>query len=93
MRSGSACFTHVSRCDGLPGSARESPPLTGRSGTQRARRLRSRRTVGTSAPWPSSLPSDLLAMERVTGIEPALSAWESVPSGLLHGLTCKAACP
>ena len=26
MRSGSACFTHVSRCGGLPGSAREAPP-------------------------------------------------------------------
>ena len=45
MRSGSACFTHVSRCDGLPGSARESPPLTGRSGTQRARHLRPRATL------------------------------------------------
>ena len=27
-------------------------------------------------------------VERVTGIEPALSAWESVSSGLLCGLTC-----
>jgi hypothetical protein len=45
MRSGSACFTHVSRCDGLSGSARESPPLTGRSGTQRARHLRPRATL------------------------------------------------
>jgi hypothetical protein len=45
MRSGSACFTHVSRCDGPPGSARESPPLTGRSGTQRARHLRPRATL------------------------------------------------
>ena len=45
MRSGSACFTHVSRDDGLPGSARESPPLTGRSGTQRARHLRPRATL------------------------------------------------
>jgi hypothetical protein len=32
-------------------------------------------------------------VERVTGIEPALSAWESVPSGLLSGLTCGAGCP
>jgi hypothetical protein len=29
----------------------------------------------------------------VTGIEPALSAWESVPSGLLCGLTCGGECP
>jgi len=33
------------------------------------------------------------AVERVTGIEPALSAWEAVPSWLLHGLSCKEACP
>ena len=32
-------------------------------------------------------------LERVTGIEPALSAWESVRSGLLCGLTCAAGCP
>jgi hypothetical protein len=32
-------------------------------------------------------------VERVTGIEPALSAWESVQSGLLSGLTCAASCP
>jgi hypothetical protein len=29
-----------------------------------------------------------LLVERVTGIEPALSAWESVRYRLLHGLTC-----
>jgi len=33
------------------------------------------------------------AFERVTGIEPALSAWESVPSELFYGLTCGAGCP
>jgi hypothetical protein len=49
----------VSRCVGLSGSDRESPALTGRSGTQRARRLRSRTTVATSAPWSSSPPSEL----------------------------------
>jgi hypothetical protein len=32
-------------------------------------------------------------LERVTRIELALSAWESVPSGLLQGLTCGAGCP
>jgi hypothetical protein len=32
-------------------------------------------------------------VERVTGIEPALSAWESVRFGLLWGLTCGAGCP
>jgi hypothetical protein len=49
----------VSRCVGLSGSDRESPALTGRSGTQRARRLRSRTTVATSVPWSSSPPSEL----------------------------------
>jgi hypothetical protein len=33
------------------------------------------------------------SVERVTGIEPALSAWESVRSALLRGLTCGAGCP
>jgi hypothetical protein len=32
-------------------------------------------------------------LERVTRIEPALSAWESAPSRLLCGLTCGAGCP
>ena len=32
-------------------------------------------------------------LERVTGIEPALSAWESVPSGLLRDLICEAGGP
>src|SRR5690348_16533300 len=31
--------------------------------------------------------------ERVTGIEPALSAWESERSGLPRGLTCESKCP
>jgi hypothetical protein len=32
-------------------------------------------------------------VERMTGIEPALSAWESVPFGLISRLTCGAAGP
>jgi hypothetical protein len=32
-------------------------------------------------------------LERVTGIEPALSAWEAVPSGPVTCLTCEAGCP
>jgi hypothetical protein len=32
-------------------------------------------------------------VERVAGIEPALSAWESVRFGLLYGLTCGVGCP
>ena len=31
-------------------------------------------------------------LERVTGIEPALSAWEAERSGLLCSLTCVARC-
>jgi len=33
-----------------------------------------------------------VTMERVTRIEPALSAWESERSRLLRGLTCVARC-
>jgi hypothetical protein len=33
------------------------------------------------------------SVERVTGIEPALSAWESVRFGLLYALTCGVGCP
>jgi hypothetical protein len=33
------------------------------------------------------------ASERVTGIEPALSAWESVRFQLVCGLTCGSGCP
>jgi len=39
----------VSRCIGLAASDREFPALTGRSGTQRACRLRSRTARGHSA--------------------------------------------
>jgi len=42
--------------------------------------------VGTNGPRPSHT-------ERVTGIEPALSAWESVRLRLPHGLTCGSGCP
>ena len=42
--------------------------------------------VGINGPGPSHL-------ERVTGIEPALSAWESVQSGFLCCLTCGAGHP
>ena len=61
---GQPACPQVSRCIGLSGSDREFPALTGRSGTQRARRLRSRTTVGTSAPWSSS-PSSELRITRV----------------------------
>jgi hypothetical protein len=35
----------------------------------------------------------IFTLERVTGIEHALSAWESVLCGLSGGLTCGAGCP
>jgi hypothetical protein len=53
-----AC-AQVSGQVGISASDRECPALTGRSGTQRARRLRSRTTVGTSPPWCSSSCSEL----------------------------------
>ena len=40
-----------------------------------------------------SLLTCIFIVERVTGIEPALSAWEAARSGLLCGLTCGAGCP
>jgi hypothetical protein len=46
--------------------------------------------------WPHSANrtlAGLSCLERVTRIELALSAWESVPSGLSCGLTCGAGCP
>ena len=57
--AGRPACTQVSRCIGLSGSDREFPPLAGRSGTQRARHLGSRATVGTSAPRCSSPASEL----------------------------------
>jgi len=58
-----AC-AQVSGQVGISASNRECPASTGRSGTQRARRLRSRTTVGAPAPWFSSPPSEL----RITGV-------------------------
>ncbi len=52
--AGQPACTQVSRCTGLSGSDRKFPALTGRSGPQRARRLRSRTTVRTSAPGPAT---------------------------------------
>ena len=49
----------VSQGSGMSGSDREYPALTGRSGTQRARRPGSHTAVGTSASWSSSPSSDL----------------------------------
>ncbi len=48
---------------------------------------------GTEAlPWRYPLTC-CFVVERVTGIEPALSAWEAVLSELLSGLSCKEAYP
>jgi len=69
MRSGSACLSAGERCIGLSASDREFPALTGRSGTQRARRLLSRTTPGSSAPWCSSPSSDL----RITRVFPCVA--------------------
>jgi hypothetical protein len=55
--AGQPVCPQVSRCIGLSGSDRKFPALTGRSGTQRARRLRLRTTAGASAPWSSSPPA------------------------------------
>jgi hypothetical protein len=53
--AGQPARPQVSRCTGLSVSDRDFPTLTGRSGTQRARRRRcSCATHATSAPWSSS---------------------------------------
>ena len=57
--AGQPACPQVSGGIGLSGSGREFPALTGRSGTQRARPLRSRTAVGTSASWSLSSPGDL----------------------------------
>jgi hypothetical protein len=53
----------------MSASDRKSPPLTGRSGTQRARRPGSRTTAGISAPWSSSSSSEL----RITSVFPCVA--------------------
>ncbi len=57
--AGQPAYSQVRRRIRLSASDRKFPSLTGRSGTQRARRLLSRTTVGSSAPWSSSPLSDL----------------------------------
>ena len=57
--AGQPASSQVSGGAGLSASDRDYPTLTGRSGTQRARRLRSRTAVGAPAPWFSSPPTDL----------------------------------
>ena len=57
--AGQPACSQVRRRIRVSASDRKSPPLTGRSGTQRARRPGSRTTAGTSAPWSSSSSSEL----------------------------------
>ena len=60
-------------------------------------RIRGRIVFGSSDRLCLSVMGDVAraptAVERVTGIESGLSAWESVPSGLLYRLNCGAGCP
>ena len=63
--AGQPAYLQMRRRIGLSASDRKFPPLTGRLGTQRARRLRSRTAVGSSAPWSSSPPS-VLHITRVS---------------------------
>ena len=53
--AGQPAYSLVRRRIRLSASDRKFPPLTGRSGTQRARRPRSRDSW-TLMPWSSSLP-------------------------------------
>ena len=65
MRSGQPARPQVSQCVGLSASDRKYPSSTDRSGTQRARLLRSRMTADSVAPWSSSSPSELRARPAV----------------------------
>jgi len=57
--AGQPACSQVRRRIRLSASDRKFPPLTGRSGTQRARHLLLSPTPGSSAPWSSSPPSEL----------------------------------
>jgi hypothetical protein len=59
----------VSRYMKVPVSDCQYPRLTASSGTQRARSLRPPTTVGSAAPWSSSLPSEL----RITRVSPCVA--------------------
>jgi hypothetical protein len=72
LRSGSACLSAGELMYRVSGSDRKFPALTGRSGTQRARRPRSRIPKAGASMQKCSL-TWAFAVERVTGIEPALS--------------------
>ena len=67
--AGQPACSQVRRRIRVSASDRKSPPLTGRSGTQRARRPGSRTTAGTSAPWSSSSSSEL----RITRVSPCVA--------------------
>ena len=80
----------------LPASGRKFPALTGRSGTQRARRLLLRPAFGTSAPWSSPSPSELrdrgswrlsgavhlrcCSVRTSTAPEAAITVWRTAPA-------------
>jgi len=96
MRSGSACGPQVSRYVGLSASDRKYPSSTGRSGTQRARHLRSRRTADSAAPWSLPSPSELRARPAVvhyadTG--PPRPATASVSLSLGSGVSSQVVMP
>jgi hypothetical protein len=57
--AGQPAHPQVSGCMGLSVSDRDFPALTGRSGTQRARRQWSAATASTLAPWCSSSSGEL----------------------------------
>jgi hypothetical protein len=49
--------------------------------------------TGEGLPWEGSALAALTQKERVTGIEPALSAWEAERCELLTGLACTGRAP
>lgn len=81
----------ATRCLALAGSDRQYPALTGRSGTQRARRPPSRMTVGTATPWQLGALVLVVTIEHGVGTTfPAATdnmSLESVQIGAQEGVS------
>jgi hypothetical protein len=83
--AGQPARPQVSRCTRLSGNDRKFPRLTGRSGTQRARRTLSGTTPGGAAPWSSSPPSEL----RITRVFSCVARGLKARADFMFGGGCR----
>jgi len=83
--AGQPARPQVSRCTRLSGNDRKFPRLTGRSGTQRARRTLSGTTPGSAAPWSSSPPSEL----RITRVFSCVARGLKARADFMFGGGCR----